>query len=78
MTRERPVRICEGGEVRLLSATRPFTAADIQMSYPIEAAAARAGLNRSRPKLMAFLDRIRYRPAYQRALKRGGGHELLR
>jgi glutathione S-transferase len=55
-----------------------FTAADIQMSYPIEAAAARAGLNSSRPKLMAFLDRIRHRPAYQRALKRGGGHELLR
>jgi glutathione S-transferase len=55
-----------------------FTAADIQMSYPIEAAAARADLNSSRPKLIAFLDRIRHRPAYQRALKRGGGHEVLR
>jgi hypothetical protein len=31
MTRERPVRICEGGEVRLLSATRPVMAfADFQ------------------------------------------------
>jgi glutathione S-transferase len=55
-----------------------FTAADIQMSYPIEAAAARADLNSSRPKLIAFLDRVRHRPAYQRALKRSGGHEVLR
>ncbi|MEH2424740.1 MAG: glutathione S-transferase [Nostoc sp.] len=54
-----------------------FTAADIQMSFPLEAAAARAGLNASRPKLMAFLDRIHTRPAYQRALERGGTYELL-
>jgi glutathione S-transferase len=54
-----------------------FTAADIQMSYPIEAAAARAGLDGSRPKLMGFLARIRERPAYQRALERGGGHQML-
>ncbi len=49
-----------------------FTAADVQMSFPLEAAAARAGLNASRPKLMAFLARIRAREAYQRALARGG------
>lgn len=54
-----------------------FTAADIQMSFPLEAAAARAGLNASRPQLMAFLDRIHARPAYQRALNRGGAYELL-
>ncbi|MBN3896747.1 MAG: glutathione S-transferase [Nostoc sp. NOS(2021)] len=54
-----------------------FTAADIQMSFPLEAAAARAGLDASRPKLMAFLDRIHTRPAYQRALERGGTYELL-
>ncbi|MBI4780723.1 MAG: glutathione S-transferase [Oscillatoriophycideae cyanobacterium NC_groundwater_1537_Pr4_S-0.65um_50_18] len=54
-----------------------FTAADIQMSFPLEAAAARAGLDASRPKLMAFLDRIHSRPAYQRALERGGLYELL-
>lgn len=54
-----------------------FTAADIQMSFPLEAATARAGLNASRPKLMAFLDRIHSRPAYQQALKRGGTYELL-
>ncbi|OUL20408.1 glutathione S-transferase [Nostoc sp. RF31YmG] len=54
-----------------------FTAADIQMSFPLEAAAVRAGLNASRPQLMAFLDRIHTRPAYQRALDRGGAYELL-
>ena len=54
-----------------------FTAADIQISFPLEAAAARAGLNASRPKLMNFLDRIHARPAYQRALERGGTYELL-
>lgn len=54
-----------------------FTAADIQMSFPLEAAAARAGLDASRPKLMAFLARIHARAGYQRALKRGGAYELL-
>jgi glutathione S-transferase len=33
-----------------------FTAADIQMSFPLEAAAARGGLERGHPKAMAFLD----------------------
>ncbi|MBD2231166.1 glutathione S-transferase family protein [Phormidium tenue] len=54
-----------------------FTAADIQISFPLEAAATRAGLNASRPKLMAFLERIHARPAYQNALNRGGKYELL-
>jgi glutathione S-transferase len=54
-----------------------FSAADIQLSFPLEAAAARAGLNSSRPKLMAYLDRIHARPAYQRALERGGEYALL-
>jgi glutathione S-transferase len=49
-----------------------FTAADIQMSFPLEAAAARGGLNTSRPQLMSFLQRIHQRPAYQRAIERGG------
>jgi glutathione S-transferase len=53
-----------------------FTVADVQMSFPIEAAAARAGLDASRPKLMAFLERIRARPAYQRALEKGGPFSL--
>jgi glutathione S-transferase len=47
-----------------------FTAADIQMSFPLENAVERAGLDASRPKLMDWLDRIHARPAYQRAVKR--------
>jgi glutathione S-transferase len=55
-----------------------FSAADIQMSFPLEAAAARAGLDAGRPKIMAFLERIHARPAYQRALEKGGPYELLK
>jgi glutathione S-transferase len=53
-----------------------FTAADIQMSFPIEAAAARAGLQ-NYPHLADFLTRIHARPAYQRALQQGGKFDLL-
>jgi glutathione S-transferase len=53
-----------------------FTAADIQMSFPVEAAQARAGLDQSRPRLMRFLERIHARPAYQRALAKGGPFAL--
>ncbi len=53
-----------------------FSAADIQMSFPVEAAAERAGLDASRPKLMAFLERIHARPAYGKALERGGPYSL--
>jgi glutathione S-transferase len=53
-----------------------FSAADIQMSFPIEGAAARGGLDARRPKLMAFLERIHARPAYRRALERGGEFKL--
>jgi glutathione S-transferase len=49
-----------------------FTAADVQMSFPLEAAQSRAGLNASRPKLVDFLSRIHGRDAYKRALERGG------
>jgi glutathione S-transferase len=49
-----------------------LTAADIQMSYPVEAARSRAGLTAAtRPRLHAFLQRIQARPAYQRALTAG-------
>jgi glutathione S-transferase len=54
-----------------------LTAADVQMSFPLEAAAARGGLDATRPKLMAFLERIHARPAYKRALEKGGPYELL-
>jgi glutathione S-transferase len=53
-----------------------FTAADVQMSFPVEAAASRAGLDSSRPKLMAFLERIHGRDAYKRALQRGGPYDF--
>ena len=59
-------------------AGRDFSAADIQMSFPLEAAAARAGLGTSFPKLAAFLDRIHARPAYKRAIERGGPYALLK
>ena len=49
-----------------------LTAADIMMSFPLEAARARAGLDQSRPNLAAWLERIHARPAYQRALAAGG------
>jgi glutathione S-transferase len=55
-----------------------FSAADIQMSFPLEAAAARAGLEQGHPKAMAFLDRIHARPAYARALDKGGPYSVGR
>jgi glutathione S-transferase len=53
-----------------------FSAADVQMSFPLEAAASRAGLDASRPRLSAFLDRIHAREAYKRALERGGPYSF--
>jgi glutathione S-transferase len=49
-----------------------FSAADIMLSFPLEAARARAGLDETRPRLFDFLRRTHARPAYQRALERGG------
>ena len=53
-----------------------FTAADIQMSFPVEAATARAGAG-SRPNIRRFLDRIHGRPEYRRAIEKGGKVEVL-
>jgi glutathione S-transferase len=55
-----------------------FTAADVVMSFPLEAAAARGGLDQGHPKAMAFLDRIHARPAYQRALEKGGPYSVTK
>lgn len=56
-----------------------FSAADVMMSFPLEAAASRGGLDAQHyPKLGGFLGRIHARPAYQRALERGGPYALLR
>ncbi len=54
-----------------------FSAADVQMSYPVEAAAARAGLDAKYPKLSDWLARIHARPAYQRALAAGGPYDVV-
>ena len=53
-----------------------FTAADVQMSFAIEAAEVRTDLGSEYPRLANFLERIRERPAYQRALDKGGPYEL--
>ncbi|WP_374655261.1 glutathione S-transferase [Phenylobacterium sp.] len=49
-----------------------FSAADVMMSFPVEAAADRGGALNGRSRLAAFLEKIHARPAYQRALERGG------
>lgn len=54
-----------------------MTAADIQMSFPVEAAEVRTSLDRDYPRLRSFLERVRARPAYRRALEKGGPYELM-
>jgi len=54
-----------------------FSAADIQMSFPVEAAVARGGLGPDYPRLHAWLERIQARPAYQRAREKGGPFEVM-
>ena len=54
-----------------------FTAADVQMSFPVEASAARGGLDAECPKLSDWLTRIHARPAYQRAIDKGGHFQIL-
>jgi glutathione S-transferase len=49
-----------------------FTAADVMMSFPLEASRHRGGLGESRPNLVDWLERIHARPAYGAALQRGG------
>ena len=49
-----------------------FTAADVMMSFPLEAARQRAGLGPAHPNILDWLERIHARPAYAEALKRGG------
>jgi glutathione S-transferase len=53
-----------------------ITGADIMMSFPAEGAARRFGVD-GYPRVKAFLDRIHARPAYKRALERGGPYALL-
>lgn len=53
-----------------------FTAADIQMSFPLELVAMQAELMASLPKIQQFVERIHARPAYKRALERGGAYDF--
>ena len=53
-------------------AGQAFSAADVMMSFPVEAGAQRIGYGSDKPNLTAFLERIHARPAYRRALERGG------
>jgi len=55
-----------------------FSAADVQMSFALEAADVRTDLSAEYPHLAAFLETIRARPAYQQALNKGGHYELMR
>jgi glutathione S-transferase len=55
-----------------------FSAADVQMSFPLEVAAVRGGLDKHYPRLTDFLARIHARPTYQAALERGGPYGILR
>jgi glutathione S-transferase len=55
-----------------------ISGADIQLSFVLEAAASRGGLDQAYPRLFAFLERIHARPAYQRALERGGKYDFVK
>lgn len=53
-----------------------LTGADIQMSFPLEAASSRGGLTPEKdPHIHDWLKRIHARPAYQRALAKGGAYD---
>jgi glutathione S-transferase len=54
-----------------------FSAAEIQLSFVLDAGASRGPL-RDYPNLVRLHDRLRARPAYQRALTRGGPYQLAR
>jgi glutathione S-transferase len=55
-----------------------LSGADVQMSFPLEAAASRGGLDGKWPGIMAFLERIHARPAYRKAIERGGEYALMK
>ena len=64
-------------EKNLWFAGENFTAADIQMSFPLEAASTGIDFKNQYPKIENFLNRIHARTSYQAALKKGGSYDLL-
>jgi len=57
-------------------AGKAFFGADIMMSFPVKVAATRASVTEF-PKIAAFIAAIHARPAYQRALQRGGPYGII-
>ncbi len=57
-----------------LFAGSELTGADIAMSFPVEAAMSRVDGAKAHPAIRRFLETIRARPAYQRALQKGGAY----
>lgn len=53
-----------------------FSAADIQLGYPLEALTRRASGLEKAPSLLAYMERLRQRPAYQEAERKGGSVSL--
>ena len=52
-------------------AGKQLTMADFQMSFAVEAALSRSKTVSAYPQLQAYADRLRARPAYQRAVQKG-------
>ncbi len=54
-----------------------LTGADMQMSFPLEGAAARTDMGTKYPNIARYIEAIHARPAYQRGLERGGPFNIL-
>lgn len=53
-----------------------ISAADIQMSFPLEATIARGTIGPDHGHIAAYVERFQSRPAYQRALQAGGDYDF--
>lgn len=53
-----------------------LSGADIQMSFPLEAWAARKTADQNYPAIVAFVKRFQARKAYKKALETGGSYEF--
>lgn len=54
-----------------------ISAADVMMSFPLEAASGRSGIADTRPRIRAFVAKLQSREAYKRALEKGGPYTIL-